>query len=144
MSLVATCDDATEGLLLCLMVARAAGLCEFEELAYDFYVDALTIFEDNISGSRQQSQAIAIIVGSLHASRAFNHDNYDTLVTKISVYAAKLLKRIHQALGVQVASHLWWQVRPNNKFSRARTSHVSESLDVSSARKKCCTGSFAE
>lgn len=36
-------------------------------------------------------------------------DNYDTLITKAALHGAKLLKKPHQALAVNLASHLWWQ-----------------------------------
>jgi vacuolar protein sorting-associated protein 35 len=31
------------------------------------------------------------------------------LITKAALHAAKLLKKPHQATGVHLASHLWWQ-----------------------------------
>jgi vacuolar protein sorting-associated protein 35 len=81
----------------------------FEELAYEFYVQAFTVYEDAISESRAQLQAIALIIGTLQGARVFGEDNYDTLITKAAVHGAKLLKKPHQATAVMLASHMWWQ-----------------------------------
>ncbi|CAO1632318.1 unnamed protein product [Sympodiomycopsis kandeliae] len=106
-------------LRLFLMAAQSADEAEFEELSYDFYVQAFTIYEESISESRSQLNAVGMIVSSLHVSRVFGLDNYDRLITKAALHGAKLLKKPHQAGAVLMASHLWWQVesagRPTSK-----------------------------
>ncbi|KAI9607341.1 hypothetical protein H4Q26_005859 [Puccinia striiformis f. sp. tritici PST-130] len=92
--------------LQALQAADAAGL---EELAYEFAVQAFTIYEESISESRAQLQAIVLIISTLQSSRVFGPDNYDTLITKAALHGAKLLKKSHQATAVALASHLWWQ-----------------------------------
>ncbi|GAA5880935.1 hypothetical protein JCM1840_002101 [Sporobolomyces johnsonii] len=92
--------------LLALAAADEAGL---EELAYEFAVQAFTIYEESISESRAQLQAITAIIGALQVTRVFGDDNYDTLITKAALHGAKLLKKGQQATAVALASHLWWQ-----------------------------------
>jgi vacuolar protein sorting-associated protein 35 len=92
--------------LLALSSADEAGL---EELAYEFAVQAFTIYEESISESRSQLQAITLIIGTLQTARVFGTDNYDTLITKAALHGAKLLKKGQQATAVALASHLWWQ-----------------------------------
>ena len=92
--------------LLAAQVADDAGL---EELAYEFYVQAFVIYEESISESRAQLQAITIIIRTLQAARAFGPDNYDTLITKAALHGNRLLKKPQQATAVLSASHLWWQ-----------------------------------
>ncbi|KAF8639400.1 hypothetical protein AX17_001525 [Amanita inopinata Kibby_2008] len=96
-------------LRLFLLSAQIADECGFEDLTYDFYVQAFTVYEDNISESRAQLQAITLIIGTLAGARVFGIDNYDTLITKAALHGAKLLKKSHQATAVGLASHLWWQ-----------------------------------
>lgn len=96
-------------LRLFLLAAQISDECGFEDLTYDFYVQAFTIYEDNISESRAQLQAITLIIGTLSGAKVFGIDNYDTLITKAALYGAKLLKKNHQAPAVAMASHLWWQ-----------------------------------
>ncbi|KAK2459757.1 hypothetical protein APHAL10511_008189 [Amanita phalloides] len=96
-------------LRLFLLSAQIADECGFEDLTYDFYVQAFTVYEDSISESRAQLQAITLIIGTLAGAKGFGIDNYDTLITKAALHGAKLLKKSHQATAVGLASHLWWQ-----------------------------------
>lgn len=97
-------------LRLFLMAADVAGHAGFEEMAYEFFVQSFSIFEESISDSRAQLQTIGLLIGSLYKSRVFSAENYDTLTTKAALYGAKLLKRPHQATAVLLASRLWWQL----------------------------------
>lgn len=97
-------------LRLFLLMAEVADDAGFEEMAYESYVQSFSIFEESISDSRSQLQAIGLIIGTLYKARVFGPDNYDTLITKAALHAAKLLKRPHQAAAVLMASHLWWQL----------------------------------
>lgn len=96
-------------LRLYLLAAEAADECGREELAYEFYVQSFTIYEESISESRAQLQAIGLIIATLFRARIFDADTYDTLITKAALHGAKLLKKPHQAAAVMMASHLWWQ-----------------------------------
>lgn len=96
-------------LRLFLLAAQVSDECGFEDLTYDLYVQAFTVYEDSISDSRAQLQAITLIIGTLQGSKVFTVDNYDTLITKAALHGAKLLKKPHQASAVQLASHMFWQ-----------------------------------
>lgn len=99
-------------LRLFLLAAQISDECGFEDLTYDLYVQAFTVYEDSISESRAQLQAITLIIGTLQGAKFFNEDNYDTLITKAALHGARLLKKPHQATAVNLASHLWWQEIP--------------------------------
>lgn len=96
-------------LRLYLLAASSADESGFEELSYDFYVQAFTIYEESISESRAQLNAIGKIISSLSVSRVFDPENFDRLTSKAALHGAKLLKKPHQAAAVLLASHLWWQ-----------------------------------
>ncbi|KAF8555930.1 vacuolar protein sorting-associated protein 35 [Imleria badia] len=104
-------DSPALALRLFLLAAQIASECGsgFEDLAYDFYVQAFSVYEDSISESRAQLAAITLIIGTLQGARVFEVDGYDTLITKAALHGAKLLKKPHQATAVHAASHLWWQ-----------------------------------
>jgi len=87
------------------LVADGAGL---EQLAYDSVTQAFILFEDELSDSKAQTAAIAIAVGTLHATSGFSRDNYETLATKASQYSARLLKKPDQCRALARASHLYW------------------------------------
>ncbi|KAK2750980.1 Vacuolar protein sorting-associated protein 35 [Myotisia sp. PD_48] len=97
--------------VLCGQVADEVG---FEEVSYEFFAQAFTIYEDSISDSRAQFQAVCIISSSLHGLRNFGKENYDTLITKVALHGSKLLKKPDQCRAVYLASHLWWVVDTNN------------------------------
>lgn len=102
-------EAPTIALRLSLLSAQIADECGFEDLAYDFYVQAFTVYEDSINESRAQLQAITLIIGSLGNTKVFSIADYETLVTKAALHGARLLKKSHQAGAVGLASHLWWQ-----------------------------------
>lgn len=104
-------DAPAISLRLFLLAAQAADYCGFEDLTYEFYVQSFSVYEESISDSRAQLQSITTIIGQLQHAKVFTKDSYDTLSTKAALHAAKLLKKPHQSMAVQVASHLWWQAK---------------------------------
>ncbi|PSR71126.1 hypothetical protein PHLCEN_2v12972 [Hermanssonia centrifuga] len=109
-SILATTVEAPSiALRLFLLAAQISDECGFEDLTYDLYVQAFSVYEDSISESRAQLQAITLIIGTLQGAKVFSEDNYDTLITKAALHGARLLKKPHQATAVNLASHLWWQ-----------------------------------
>lgn len=86
-----------------------------EEVAYEFFAQAFTIYEEAVSDSRAQFQAVCVIAGALHGTRGFNKENYDTLITKCALHGSKLLKKPDQCRAVYLASHLWWAVEISAK-----------------------------
>lgn len=99
---------------LCLRLFIACGQISdqtgFEEVAYEFFAQGFTIYEEAISDSRGQFQAVCVIAGALHSTRGFGKENYDTLITKCALHGSKLLKKPDQCRAVYLASHLWWAV----------------------------------
>ncbi|KAI8988091.1 vacuolar protein sorting-associated protein 35 [Mycotypha africana] len=102
------CEYADTCLNLFLLAGQSADECGFEEIAYEFFVEAFTIYEESISDSKAQYQAITCIVGALQQTRVFSANNYDTLITKAALHSGKLLKKPDQCRGVYLSSHLWW------------------------------------
>ncbi|MCJ1310254.1 Vacuolar protein sorting-associated protein 35 [Agyrium rufum] len=102
-----TADQCLRLFIGCGQVADQTG---FEEVTYEFFAQAFTIYEEAISDSRSQFQAVCIIAGALHGTRAFTKENYDTLITKCALHGSKLLKKPDQCRAVYLASHLWWAV----------------------------------
>ncbi|KAI4257420.1 MAG: hypothetical protein LQ352_001656 [Teloschistes flavicans] len=91
----------------CGQVADQTGL---EEVSYECFAQAFTIYEEAISDSRAQFQAVCVIAGALHVTRGFSKENYDTLITKCALHGSKLLKKPDQCRAVYLASHLWWAI----------------------------------
>lgn len=118
--LATTVEAPSIALRLFLLAAQISDECGFEDLTYDLYVQAFTVYEDSISESRAQLQAITLIIGTLQGAKVFSEDNYDTLITKAALHGARLLKKPHQATAVNLASHLWWQEVPPEDETAAK------------------------
>ncbi|KAJ7490066.1 vacuolar protein sorting-associated protein 35 [Mycena galericulata] len=124
--LVSQVDAPTIALRLFLLAAQISDECGFEDLTYDLYVQAFSVYEDNISESRAQLQAITLVIGTLEGAKVFGVDNYDTLITKAALHGSKLLKKSHQSTAVGLASHLWWQEKPPSAEREAGDAETKE------------------
>lgn len=109
LSLYTQVETSETSLRLFLAAAQMADECRVEDLAYEFFVQAFTIYEESISESNAQLDTITAIMSALQTSRVFGTENYDTLITKAALHGSKLLKKPHQAAAVLQASHMWWQ-----------------------------------
>lgn len=98
--------------------------CGLEEVAYEFFAQAFTVYEEAVSDSKAQFQAVCAIAGALHGTRRFGRENYDTLITKCAQHASKLLRKPDQCRAVYLASHLWWAT-PNAADGEDESTEVS-------------------
>ncbi|KIJ98261.1 hypothetical protein K443DRAFT_680904 [Laccaria amethystina LaAM-08-1] len=129
-------EAPTIALRLFLLSAQIADECGFEDLSYDFYVQAFSVYEESISESRAQLQAITLIIGTLSGAKVFGMDNYDTLITKAALHGARLLKKSHQATAVGLASHLWWQEAPPPAEGEVEVRGKPAVVDKSSSKEE--------
>lgn len=113
-------QSADLSLRLFLSCGQIADQCGFEEFSYEFFAQAFTIYEDSISDSRSQFQAVCLIAGALQTTRGFSKENYDTLITKAALHGSKLLKKPDQCRAVYLASHLWWCVEISGREEEAK------------------------
>ena len=132
---------------LCLRLfvscGQVASQCENEDVAYEYFAQAFTIYEESISDSRSQFQAICIISGALSGcSERFSRENYDTLITKAALHGSKLLKKPDQCRAVYLASHLWWAVEKAERPEGAKEVSPLPSFTASSHQFFTDTFSF--
>jgi vacuolar protein sorting-associated protein 35 len=143
------CADLS--LRLFVMCGEVADQTGFEEVSYEFLAQAFTIYEDAISDSRAQFQAVCIIASALHNSRGFSKENYDTLITKAALHGSKLLKKPDQCRAVYLASHLWWVVENSQREEDAANVsffffflfaylEIPSNQSTAVPRRKTCTG----
>lgn len=118
-------------LRLYLSCAQVADQCGNEEVSYECFAQAFTIYEEAISDSRAQFQAVCCIAGALHTTRSFSRENYDTLITKCALHGSKLLKKPDQCQAVYLASHLWWGVEIGVGREESEEKDVRKSLPIS-------------
>ncbi|KAI9216823.1 vacuolar protein sorting-associated protein 35-domain-containing protein [Blastocladiella britannica] len=109
-----TADDVVLASHLYLASARAADRAGLEEIAYEFFVMALTAYEESINDSRMQFAVLTAVINALLECRVFGVDNYDTLATKCTLHAARLLKRADQCRAAIQCAHLFWHMLNTN------------------------------
>ena len=124
-------------LRLFLLAAQVADECDFEDLTYDLYVQAFTVYEESISDSRAQLEAVTLIIGTLQGAKVFSVDNYDTLITKAALHGAKLLKKPHQATAVHLASHMFWQDTPDGEVNEPQPVASSDANGTDGSKAVC-------
>ncbi|KAK9713213.1 hypothetical protein RND81_06G012200 [Saponaria officinalis] len=95
-------------LRLYLQCAEAANDSDLEPVACEFFTQAYIIYEEEISDSREQVNALYLIIGTLQRMHIFGVENRDTLTHKATGYSAKLLKKPDQCRAVYACSHLFW------------------------------------
>jgi len=138
-----TSDFPDMSLRLYLLAAQAANDCGFDPIAYECVTQAFVIYEDEISDSKAQFNAIALIVGSLHGMSKLSSENYDTLTVKTVQYSAKLLKKPDQCRAVSLCSHLFWAGREGSEGLR-NGQRVLECLQKSLKIADACVDTQAQ
>ena len=117
---------------LFLRGAQVSNQTEQEEICYEFFVEAFTVYEESISESKAQMRALHQIIKSLYKTTIFGYENYDTLTTKCAIHCSRLLKRADQCTGILMVSHLFWAdislTRPDDKPAERNGKRVLECL----------------
>uniref|UniRef100_A0A7S3Z9X4 Vacuolar protein sorting-associated protein 35 n=1 Tax=Lotharella globosa TaxID=91324 RepID=A0A7S3Z9X4_9EUKA len=110
---------------LFLKSAAVADACGMESIAYEFMVQCFIAFEDEISDSREQAKAIALITAALEGFTGFSEENWETLVGKCCQHAAKLLKKEDKARAIVNCAHLFW---PTSQAEEAKARRSDKKL----------------
>ncbi|KAI8067424.1 vacuolar protein sorting-associated protein 35 [Thamnidium elegans] len=110
-----TDDSESQCVQFAVMAGQSADYCQFEQVSYNFYLDAFKIYEESVSHSRAQFNAIVYCIGSLlKTSPRLRKDHYyNILSTKITLYCTKLLKKPDQSRSIYLSSHLWTHESPS-------------------------------
>jgi len=119
-------------LRLFLQCALAADKCgtPFETIAYEFFTQAFLIYEEQISDSQAQFNALINIIGTLDRISVFGDDNYDTLITKSALHSSKLLKKPDQCRAIYNCSHLFWSSKKSTKNGKRVLECLQKSLKI--------------
>lgn len=125
---------ADMALRLFCAAGQTADMTGFEEVAYEFFAQAFTVYEEAVSDSKAQFQGVCVIASALHQTRNFGKENYDTLITKCAQHGSKLLRKPDQCRAVYLASHLWWAT-PVTTNGETEDSEVSDETKSALGKK---------
>lgn len=110
-------------LKLYLNAASIADQLKQETMAYELFQQSFVVFEENLSVSKPAKNApspqdpmggsvsyrlVIAISNALANLRYFSKENYESLITKITLYGSKLLKKQDQCRAIYGCAHLWW------------------------------------
>lgn len=110
-------------LKLYLNAAAIADQLQQESIAYELFTQCFIVYEENVifNSSISHSQdahdslggtlpyeLIKLIANKLANLRYFSKENYENLITKLTLYGSKLLKKHVQCRAVYYCAHLWW------------------------------------
>jgi vacuolar protein sorting-associated protein 35 len=123
-------------LRLFLQAAMSADTVGYEAIAYEFIAQAFLVYEEEVSESKAQFNAITYIIACLQTFKSFGQENYDTLITKATQHAMKLLKKTDQCRAVYSCSHLFWpgdDSAPGHRDEKRVLSCLQRSLKIANA-----------
>mmetsp|Transcript_33853 Transcript_33853/g.54199 ORF Transcript_33853/g.54199 Transcript_33853/m.54199 type:complete len:848 (-) Transcript_33853:201-2744(-) len=78
---------------LWLQGALAADLCGFQDICYEFLSQSFLCFEEHVSDSTEQYEAIRCITSALQQVSSLDEENFDTLRSKCVSHSNRLLKK---------------------------------------------------
>ena len=88
-----SCNNSCTDLILKLNLQCAilADQLQLNEISYDFFSQAFTIFEESLSDSKTQLQALIYIAQSLQKTRSlYKEAYYDSLIVRCTLHGSKL------------------------------------------------------
>lgn len=135
-----------------LNAASVADQLKQETISYELFTQCFIVYEENlifsstknytnvhdITGGSASYQAIVAIANRLTSLRYFNKENYENLITKVTLYGSKLLKKQDQCRSVYFCAHLWWWCDLYIKDSSPTVENPEETLYRDSKRVLEC------
>ncbi|KAG5479756.1 hypothetical protein LSCM4_05763 [Leishmania orientalis] len=107
-----------------LFCASTADACEQPELSYEFYTEALTLYEGHVENTREQIDVLVACVNVLYQMRHMAEENYEVLAAKVCQYASKMLKKRDQSYLIAICASLF----AKKQLSRENQERVQECL----------------
>lgn len=109
-------------LKLYLNLASVADQVRQENIAYELFSQCFVVYEESLIFSSHSSntnphesmgrsvsyQAVILIANRLATLRYFKKENYEALITKVTLYGSRLLKKQDQCRSIYYCAHLWW------------------------------------
>ncbi|CAI5756482.1 unnamed protein product [Candida verbasci] len=106
-----------------LNIANVADQLKLNSISYEIYNQVFVIYEENLKHSKKKGfinphdslsggsiayESIILIINSLIKTRHLLKNQYEELITKVTLHGSKLLKKQDQCRAVYLCSNLWW------------------------------------
>jgi len=96
------------GFRVWLQGALAADHCGQGEIGYEFYSQAFLCYEEKVTDSNEQYEALLCAIAGLQSVQKMEQENFDTLRSKCVQHSQRLLKQPHCARTLTLCAHLYW------------------------------------
>lgn len=93
------------------LTASEIGSENAETIAYEFFSQAYTIYEEQAGDTRAQCASLTLLIGTLEKIRCFGEDNHSTLRQSLTQAATRLVKRPDQVQTLLLCTHLFWSAQ---------------------------------
>ncbi|KAL3108030.1 hypothetical protein niasHT_018192 [Heterodera trifolii] len=78
------------------------------EITYEFISKAFSLYEEEISESREQVQSLTLLIATITQIEHLNDESHEPLRNQCALYASKLLKRPDQAQMLCLVARAFW------------------------------------
>lgn len=85
-----------------------------ETITYEFISQAYSLYEEEVTDSREQVAAVTLIIATFEKLRCLGEENHETLRTNCAMTSSRLLKKPDQSRAVALCSHLFWSTKYTN------------------------------
>jgi len=106
-----------------------------ETIAYEFFSQAYTLYEEQAGDTRAQCSSLTLLIGTLEKIRCFNEENHSTLRQSLTQAATRLLKRPDQVRALLLCTHLFWNAKRISE-STSKVEQIQDSEKVNACLKK--------
>jgi vacuolar protein sorting-associated protein 35 len=93
------------------LTASEIGSENAETIAYEFFSQAYTLYEEQAGDTRAQCASLTLLIGTLEKVSCFSEENHSTLRQSLTQAATRLLKRPDQVRALLLCTHLFWNAR---------------------------------
>jgi vacuolar protein sorting-associated protein 35 len=117
---------------LCARVAECRG-CDgsvFSPIAYTFFSEAFSSYERGLRDSVSQVHCVTNMIGSLLSCKGFSANDYEALITKVTQFAARLVKKDDQCRMVMWCSYLFYDYDGSYKNPQRALECLQRSLKI--------------
>jgi vacuolar protein sorting-associated protein 35 len=96
------------GMRLWLYGGLAADHAKLADIAYEFVSQSMLCFEEYISDTGEQYEALRVLIGFVQKFQNMDEENFDNLRNKCAQHSSRLLKKDLSAKALALSAHLYW------------------------------------
>ncbi|RNF21085.1 vacuolar sorting-associated-like protein [Trypanosoma conorhini] len=123
-------EQPVEGFQLYLTSANAADTCGLPDVAYELYVSAFQLYEENAADTREQIEMLTCLISSLYGLRSVAEENYELLATKVCQYSSKLVRKVDRSRVVALCASLFWKTALSEESHRRVLECLQRALKI--------------